>query len=234
MLEKSDMIWKSYMFNLKKGTLKFLFNSCLDTLPTQTNLLQRGKSASDLCKLCLQAGTELQGRRQETTNHILNCCKRVLFVIGKYKPHIGFVAEIQAWQWFKPAFRPTVLEIGDLVRLSWVYRQSPRRSSSEKSNEKYIYHPGRRVPQITCLDSYYSNHPVLARVRGIRFILFEIILVLVSIWTIFKVMDLFVKCFLFKTYMPTKKYLRKKAEKLCLIGEIVIESHSFLEYWQNH
>ena len=30
-LEKSDMIWKSYMFNLKKGTLKFLLNSCLDT-----------------------------------------------------------------------------------------------------------------------------------------------------------------------------------------------------------
>ena len=39
MLEKSDMIWKSYMFNLKKGTLKFLLNYCLDTLPTQTNLL---------------------------------------------------------------------------------------------------------------------------------------------------------------------------------------------------
>ena len=43
MLDKSDMIWKSYMFNLKKGTLKFLLNSCLDTLPTQTNLLQWGK-----------------------------------------------------------------------------------------------------------------------------------------------------------------------------------------------
>ena len=40
-LEKSDMIWrKSYMFNLKKGTLKL--NSCLDPLPTQTNLLQWG------------------------------------------------------------------------------------------------------------------------------------------------------------------------------------------------
>ena len=79
MLEKSDMIWKSYMFNLKKGTLKFLFNSCLDTLSTQTNLLQWGISASDLCKLCLQAGTELQGRRQETTNHILIGCKVALF-----------------------------------------------------------------------------------------------------------------------------------------------------------
>ena len=30
--------------------------------------------------------------------------------------------------------------------------------------------------------------------------------------------------------MPAKKYLRKKAEKLCLIGEIVIESHNFPEY----
>ena len=60
-----------FVFNLKKGTLKFLLN----TLPTQTNLLQWGKSASDLCKLCLQAGAELQGRRQETTNYILNGCK---------------------------------------------------------------------------------------------------------------------------------------------------------------
>ena len=45
-----------------------------------------------------------------------------------------------------------------------------------------------------------------------------------------KVTDLYVKYFLFKAYMPAKKYLRKKAKKLCLIGEIVIESHSFLEY----
>ena len=76
MLKKSDMIWKSYMFNLKKSTLKFLLNFCLDT--QQTNLLQWGKSASDLCKLSLKAGAELQGRRQETTNHILNGCKVAL------------------------------------------------------------------------------------------------------------------------------------------------------------
>ena len=34
----------------------------------------------------------------------------------------------------------------------------------------------------------------------------------------------------FKMYIPTKKYLRRKAKKLCLMGQIVIESHSFLEY----
>ena len=64
------------MFNLKKGTLKFLLNSCLGTLPT--NLLQWGESALDLCKLCLQAGADLRGRRQKTTNHILNGCKVAL------------------------------------------------------------------------------------------------------------------------------------------------------------
>ena len=34
-------------------------------------------------------------------------------------------------------------------------------------------------------------------------------------------------------HMPTKKYLIKKANKLCLMVQIVIESHSFLEYWPN-
>ena len=32
-------------------------------------------------------------------------------------------------------------------------------------------------------------------------------------------------------HMPTKKYFKKKANKLCFMGQIVI--HSFLEYWQN-
>ena len=31
-------------------------------------------------------------------------------------------------------------------------------------------------------------------------------------------------------YMPTNKYLREKAIKLCKKGQIVIESHSFLKY----
>jgi len=38
--------------------------------------------------------------------------------------------------------------------------------------------------------------------------------------------------FIQNTY-ANKKYLRKKAKILCLMGQIVIESHSFLEYWQN-
>ena len=50
--EKEDIIWKSYMFNLKARTLKFLLNASIDTLPTAVNLKRWKKSPSDLCKLC--------------------------------------------------------------------------------------------------------------------------------------------------------------------------------------
>ncbi len=38
--ELSDTTWKSYMFNLPRNTVKFLLNSVLDTLLTNSNLLQ--------------------------------------------------------------------------------------------------------------------------------------------------------------------------------------------------
>ena len=67
--EKQDVIWKSYMFNLKAGTLKFLLNASIDTLPTAVNLKRWKKSPSDLCTLC-------KGR--QTTNHVLNTCSIAL------------------------------------------------------------------------------------------------------------------------------------------------------------
>ena len=36
--EREDLMWKSAMFQLKSGTLKFLLNACIDTLPTPANL----------------------------------------------------------------------------------------------------------------------------------------------------------------------------------------------------
>ena len=67
--EEEDVIWKSYMFSLKAGTLKFLLNASIDTLPTAVNLKRWKKSPSDMCKLC---------RGRQTTNHILNCCSVAL------------------------------------------------------------------------------------------------------------------------------------------------------------
>ena len=64
--EYEDVIWKSYMFNLKQGTMKFLLNSAIDTLPTAANLFKWKKITSDKCKLC---------RCVQTTSHILNICK---------------------------------------------------------------------------------------------------------------------------------------------------------------
>ena len=72
--ENKDADWKSYIHNLPKGTMKFLLNSHIHTLPTQNNLKLWGKRNSDKCKLC--------GNRDGTL-HVLNGCK-VSLDQGKY------------------------------------------------------------------------------------------------------------------------------------------------------
>ena len=67
--EKQDLLWKASMFQLKSGTLKFMMNASIDTLPTPANLRRWKYTTSDKCKLCGNKGT---------TNHILNCCKTML------------------------------------------------------------------------------------------------------------------------------------------------------------
>ena len=67
--EEGDLIWKSYIFDLKAGTMKFLLNASIDTLPTAANLKRWKKSLSDKCKLC---------KNRQTTNHCLNICKVAL------------------------------------------------------------------------------------------------------------------------------------------------------------
>ena len=65
-MEYEDAIWKSYMFDMKQGTMKFLINAAIDTLPTASNLFKWRKSTSNKCKLC---------KSIQTTHHILNICK---------------------------------------------------------------------------------------------------------------------------------------------------------------
>ena len=66
-VEQVEATWQSYIFNLPKGTMKFLINCSIDTLPSKANLKQWGKRTNALCSL--HCGLK------ETTNHILNCCK---------------------------------------------------------------------------------------------------------------------------------------------------------------
>ena len=72
--EHEDAIWKSYIFDLKHGTMKFLLNAAIDTLPTNANLFKWNKRTNDKCVLC---------KCRETTSHILNGCK-VSLEMGKY------------------------------------------------------------------------------------------------------------------------------------------------------
>ena len=75
-----------------------------------------------------------------------------------------------------------------------------------------------------------SSHP---GVSSIRFLLFEIKRVLVFNSIIIYFTDLFILYTFIQNAFANQKYLGKKADKLCLMGQIVIKSHSFLKYWQN-
>ena len=69
-----DPVWKGFIYNLKKGTMKFLINSSIHTLPTQNNLKLWNKSTSDACKLCGNC---------DSTLHTLSGC-RVALEGGRY------------------------------------------------------------------------------------------------------------------------------------------------------
>ena len=67
-VEQLDATWKSFIFNLPKGTMKWLLNASINTLPSKANLRQWGKVTNDKC-FC---------SKKQTLNHILNGCKTAL------------------------------------------------------------------------------------------------------------------------------------------------------------
>ena len=48
-IENTDATWKSFLFNLPRGTMKFVLNSSIDTLPTRVNLKLWGKLVNGRC-----------------------------------------------------------------------------------------------------------------------------------------------------------------------------------------
>ena len=52
LLEKADHIWKSFIFDMPKGVMKFMINSFTDTLPTKNNLSRWGKRMNTNCNMC--------------------------------------------------------------------------------------------------------------------------------------------------------------------------------------
>ena len=67
--QKLNPEWSSHLTSLKKGTLKFLLNSSINSLPTQNNLKLWGLSSSDKYKLC---------HCRDSTLHLLSGCKIAL------------------------------------------------------------------------------------------------------------------------------------------------------------
>ena len=74
--EDSNVTWKSYLWGLPRGVVKFAVNSGLNTLPSADNLKRWGKRTSDICKICSGAG-------KQTLHHILSSCS-VSLEQGRY------------------------------------------------------------------------------------------------------------------------------------------------------
>ena len=67
LIEDTNVTWKSYLWNMPRGLVKFAVNSSLECLPTADNLKRWGKRASDLCPIC-------SGQGKQTLNHVLSSC----------------------------------------------------------------------------------------------------------------------------------------------------------------
>ena len=52
LLQKADYIWKSFIFDMPKGVMKFMINSFTDTLPTKNKLSRWGKRMNTNCNMC--------------------------------------------------------------------------------------------------------------------------------------------------------------------------------------
>jgi hypothetical protein len=69
--ENKNITWKSYMWDLPRGVLKFAVNSSIDTLPTFTNIRRCGKRASVNCQFC-------ENMKKQMLFHVLVHCKHSL------------------------------------------------------------------------------------------------------------------------------------------------------------
>ena len=75
LMEEGDCItWKSYLWDIPQGVLKFATNAGLNTLPTFDNLRRWGKRVNDRCPFCGNIQTLL---------HVLSNCK-VSLEQGRY------------------------------------------------------------------------------------------------------------------------------------------------------
>ncbi len=74
MEEGNSVTWKSYLWDVPQGVLKFAINAGINTLPTLDNLKRWGKRVNDRCPFCGNI---------ETLLHVLNNCS-ILLDQGSY------------------------------------------------------------------------------------------------------------------------------------------------------
>ena len=82
MEEGSCVTWRSYLWDVPRGILKFALNAGLNTLPSLDNLKRWGKRVSDRCSFCGNSQTLL---------HVLSNCQVALH---KYAPLVADISRV--------------------------------------------------------------------------------------------------------------------------------------------
>ena len=85
----------------------------------------------------------------------------------------------------------------------------------------------------TLMDYSFLSHPGLTRVRGVRFLRFKVSHMCFDLLNNLQTYGFVCLILIIWKVYVDKKIYQKQGKKIYLIRQIVIESHSFLENWQN-
>ena len=107
MEEQSCITWKSFLWDIPQGVLKFAINAGLNTLPSADNLKRWGKRVSDRCGFCgnIQTLAHIlsnctvaleQGRLTWRHDSVLNTI--VTFINRKLRPGFVLYSDLRGFQ----------------------------------------------------------------------------------------------------------------------------------------
>ena len=83
MEEGGDITWKSFLWDIPQGVLKFAINAGINTLPTNDNLRRWGKRVNDRCPFCgnIQTLLHVLSNCNISLDHGCCCCLRTRMAV---------------------------------------------------------------------------------------------------------------------------------------------------------
>ena len=173
MEEQSCLSWKSFLWDIPQGVLKFAINAGINTLPSGDNLKRWGKRVSDRCGFCGNV---------QTLAHILTNCSVALeqgrftwrhdsilrsiiaFMDGKLRPGFRLFSDLEGFQApgggvippniLTTTLRPDLFLVDEARSLLVLFElTSPWETNIERS---HTYKEGKYAPLVADLSRDYT------------------------------------------------------------------------------